>query len=352
MLVLTSCSQDSKDSKSVISDKLDSNLVNPNDISSRAGEILTAKLPNIILKGTNVVFTGTASNTITEIKLNVDGFDLGNPVPNSTTGTWTKTHNFSLGKANRILKIDGLSPSGNVLATKSFTINVYNTLTPLEPSLVLMYHQITPNPRFNDDVSITNFSQQMQWLKNNGYTTISSEDLYILQSLPQKNVIINFDDGYEGSYNNAKPILESLNFKADFFVHTDYVGTTSNSSWDKVTWNQLRILDASPLFSVYSHTKNHLKLTELGSVQLEAELKGSKQRLEAELGGSRNFLAYPYGDYNLNVINAVQQAGYILAYAVVDKGTFNKPVRFSVLRKGVGRSITNIQEFKTRIGAN
>ena len=106
MLVLTSCSQDSKDSKSVISDKLDSNLVNPNDISSRAGEILTAKLPNIILKGTNVVFTGTASNTITEIKLNVDGFDLGNPVPNSTTGTWTKTHNFSLGKANRILKID------------------------------------------------------------------------------------------------------------------------------------------------------------------------------------------------------------------------------------------------------
>lgn len=352
LFVVTSCSQDTNETDTTISKDLNTNLVNPNNISSKTGEILILTLPNIILKGANTNFSGTASSTISQIQLSVDGFNLGNPIENSTIGTWTKTHNFSLAAANRLLTVKGLSSSGSVLITKTFNISVYNTLVPLVPSLVLMYHEITQTPKFNDDVSTVNFTQQMQWLKNNGYTTITTEDLYILPSLPQKSVLLTFDDGYAGNYTNAKPILESLNFKADFFVHTDYVGTTSTSTWNKVTWDQLRIMDASPLFSVYSHTKNHLKLTELGPEQLAAELQGSKQRLEMELGGSRNFLAYPFGDYDLNVIIATQQAGYITAYAVANRGSFNKPLQYSVVRKGVGRSITNIQEFKIRIGAN
>ena len=352
VFVVTSCSQDTNETDTTISKNLNINLVKPDNFSSKTEEILTAVMPNIILKGTNIIFTGTASNTISVIQLSVDGFNLGSTVANSNVGIWSKTYNFSLAAANRQLTVKGLSSSGTVLITKTFKISVYNTLVPLVPSLVLMYHEITPTPNFNDDVSTTNFNQQMQWLKNNGYTTISTEDLYILQSLPQKSVILTFDDGYAGNYTNAKPILESLNLKADFFVHTDYVGTKSTTSWNKVTWDQLRIMDASPLFSVYSHTKNHLKLTEISPEQLATELIGSKQRLEMELGGLRNFLAYPLGDYNLNVINATQQAGYIMAYAVGNKGSFNKPLQYSVVRKGVGKNITTIQEFKTRIGVN
>ena len=351
-LIIISCTNEKFDNTEIIPENTNTINIESNSQSSRAGEALTVTIPNIMLKETNVTFTGNATINITQIQLSVDGYNLGTPVAKSTTGTWTKTHNFSLAKANRVLKIDGLSSSGTVLITKTYTISVYNTLTPLIPSLVLMYHQITPTPNFNDDVSTTNFNQQMQWLKNNGYTTISTEDLYILPSLPPKSVLLTFDDGYEGIYTNAKSILESLNFKADFFVHTDYVGTTSTTTWNKVTWDQLRIMDASPLFSVYSHTKNHLKLTEISPEQLATELQGSKQRVEMELGGSRNFLAYPYGDYNLNVIIATQQAGYIMAYAVANKGSFNKPVQYSVVRKGVGKSITTIQEFKTRIGVN
>jgi len=80
-------------------------------------------------------------------------------------------------------------------------------LPPLTPTLVLTYYEIATTPKYNDDVSTANFNQQMQWLKNNGYTAISNEDLYILTSLPLKSVVITFDYSYIGNYINARPIL-------------------------------------------------------------------------------------------------------------------------------------------------
>ncbi len=226
-------------------------------------------------------------------------------------------------------------------------------VTPQIPPLVLMYHQITETPRFPDDVSTVNFTQQMEWLKRNGYKTISTEDLFSDNQLPSGSILITFDDGYLGNYTNAKPVLERLNMKADFFVHTDYVGTTSTTSWDKMSWNQVRTLDASSLFAVYSHTKTHPKLTEITAAQLQQELQGSKAKLEQELGatnGRKEFLAYPFGDYNLAVITAAQNAGYTLAFAVANRGTFGKPAQYSITRKGVGKDVTTIELFKTRIG--
>jgi peptidoglycan/xylan/chitin deacetylase (PgdA/CDA1 family) len=332
---------------------LSSKPIDNKNVVTKTGETLTAILPSVIVKGTTVEFKGVASSTITKVLLNVGGFDLGTAVNVSPTdGTWSKVHNFSSAGINRLLIVKGLSSTGTVLITKTYSITVYNSLIPSTPNLVLMYHQVDPNPKSPDDVTVVNFTQQMQWLKDNGYTTITTEDLFI-GALPSKSVLITFDDGYIGNFTNAKPVLENLNMKADFFVHTDYVGkpTTTTGSWDHMSWDQLRTIDASPLFSVYSHTKTHPKLTEITATQLATELAGSKQKVELELGGSRNFLAYPFGDYNLNVISATQSAGYLMAFAVANKGSFNKPLHYSFTRKGIGKDVTNIALFRTRIGA-
>jgi peptidoglycan/xylan/chitin deacetylase (PgdA/CDA1 family) len=224
--------------------------------------------------------------------------------------------------------------------------------TPQTPPLVIMYHQITTTPVHNDDVSTANFKQQMEWLKINGYQAISTEDLFNTAPISSASVLITFDDGYIGNFTNAKPILESLNMKADFFVHTDYVGTTSTATWDKMSWNQLRTLDASPLFNVYPHTKSHPKLTQISAAQLQTEMVASRAKVQQELGVTtrRDFMAYPYGDYNEAVITAAQSAGYTLAYAVSNKGNFGKPLQYSITRKGVGKDVTTIALFKTRIG--
>jgi peptidoglycan/xylan/chitin deacetylase (PgdA/CDA1 family) len=236
--------------------------------------------------------------------------------------------------------------------TNSTIINTNRRVTPQIPPLVLMYHQIVDVPVHTDDVSTTNFTQQMQWLKANGYNFITTEDLFNDAPLPSGSVLLTFDDGYIGNYTNAKPVLENLNLKADFFVHTDYVGTTSTASWDKMSWNQLRTLDSSPLFAVYSHTKTHPQLTQITPTQLQSELAGSRLKLQTELGVTtkRDFLAYPFGDYNAAVITAAQNAGYTMAFAVANKGSFSKPIHYSITRKGVGKDVTTIALFKTRIG--
>ncbi len=238
--------------------------------------------------------------------------------------------------------------------TNSTIINTNRRVTPQIPPLVLMYHQIVDVTVTLDDVSTSNFTQQMQWLKTNGYNFITTEDLFNDAPLPIGSVLLTFDDGYIGNYTNAKPILENLTIKADFFVHTDYVGTTASGpgTWDKMSWNQLRTLDASPLFAVYSHTKTHPKLSQITPSQLQSELVGSRTRLQTELGiaTKRDFLAYPFGDYNEAVITAAQNAGYSMAFAVANKGSFSKPLYYSITRKGVGKDVTSIALFKTRIG--
>ena len=96
------------------------------DTFGRAGETLTTTIPNQIVKGQSVVFRGTASATITQVQLNVGGFDLGAPVNVSipADGYWSKTYTFSEAGNNRTLLVKGLSSTGTVLLTKTYSINV------------------------------------------------------------------------------------------------------------------------------------------------------------------------------------------------------------------------------------
>ena len=97
----------------------------------KAGETLTVTIPNQIVKGQSVIFRGNASETVTKVQLNVGGFDLGAPVnvSISANGYWSKTYTFSEAGNNRTLSVKGLSSTGNVLLTKTYSINVLATGT-------------------------------------------------------------------------------------------------------------------------------------------------------------------------------------------------------------------------------
>ncbi len=224
---------------------------------------------------------------------------------------------------------------------------------PLKP-LILMYHETAPQGKLQSDVTTANFEAQLNWLKAQNYTTISMDDLYELKAngkkLPAKPVLLTFDDGYIGNYTYAKPILEKRNMKASFFVHTDYVGVKEGAH-SHMSWDELKEIDKSPLFEVYSHTKSHPSLTTLKPDALLRELKISKETLEKNLGGTRPYLAYPFGDYNATVIDAARSQGYRLALAVGFKGTFGKSGVYSIPRVGIGLDVSTIAKFRSRIGA-
>jgi peptidoglycan/xylan/chitin deacetylase (PgdA/CDA1 family) len=182
---------------------------------------------------------------------------------------------------------------------------------------VLMYHCIDKeivNGKENElKVTPEDFRAQMNYLKANGYTTLTLDEAYKFfqsnEGVPEKSVVLTFDDGYEDNYVNAFPVLKEMGFKATVFVVTDYV--------DKIglymTSSQLKELDANG-FQVESHTANHERLNELAYEQQLSTLKTSKEFLEKLLNRPVNYFAYPEGKFNASAKKAVADAGYKMAF--------------------------------------
>lgn len=175
-------------------------------------------------------------------------------------------------------------------------------LTSFRFPLVLMYHDIVATPAeqvAGSDVLVGTFKAEMQMLKGRGYTTITLDELHEAMlgnfTLPERSVLITFDDGYIGDLKFAYPYLKEQEMKAAFFVHTNYVGTQTEKL--HMSWDQLRTIDADPLFKVMSHTLTHADLPSLTMDLLIKEVRDSRAMVELMLGGSRPYFAYPYGKH-------------------------------------------------------
>ncbi len=167
---------------------------------------------------------------------------------------------------------------------------------------VLMYHNVGSYAgRYQ--VTTTAFAQQLNWLRANGYRTVTINQVYNYiysgGSLPAKPVVITFDDGYGGQWNAVRE-LNARGMKGVFFVLGQGNG---------LSWYQLRQM-ISRGHEVGSHSMSHPFLTRLSDSQLRYQVYESRRRLEANLGVRMRYFAYPYGDVDQRVINAVAAAGY------------------------------------------
>ena len=179
--------------------------------------------------------------------------------------------------------------------------------------LVLNYHQVNNN--FNPlAVPVNSFADQMNYLVDSGYVSITPEELAGGLageiSLPEKPVLITFDDGYIDNYTNAFPILKALGLRATVFVIA--------ASVDKpqyMTWDNLKEMEKNGI-TIQSHTLTHAKLEELPDDEIRNELLNSKLMLEENLGHPIEFLAYPTGTYNLHIAGIARDAGYKGAFTV------------------------------------
>ena len=182
---------------------------------------------------------------------------------------------------------------------------------------VLNYHQINDTAHNSLTVSTEQFEAQMRYLSENGYHSITPAEMLDAwengAELPDKPVIITFDDGYADNYENAFPILEKYRLCATIFLISDYVGTYPNY----VTWEQAKHMQESGLIRLESHTLSHATLTELtSSKDIRHQLSGSKQAIEYHLGNQVQFIAYPCGAYTQEITDLTQAAGYRAAFTV------------------------------------
>jgi peptidoglycan/xylan/chitin deacetylase (PgdA/CDA1 family) len=181
---------------------------------------------------------------------------------------------------------------------------------------ILMYHYISVPPADADiyrvDLSVPPdlFAAHLDRLQAEGYTTISLYQLlaHLTQGvpLPQKPVVITFDDGYRDVYENAFPVLRAHGMTATFFVITDFLDEQRPLY---LSWDMAREMLAAGM-SIESHSRNHFTLKGQNDDYLVWQALGSLETLQYELGVRPRFISYPAGDYDQRTIDVFKSANY------------------------------------------
>ena len=222
---------------------------------------------------------------------------------------------------------------------------------------IITYHKISNQKEFGlTTVSQHQFEHQMKYLSDEGYETVCFKDIKTQNSVPEKPIIITFDDGYESIYQNALPVLEKYNFKSVIFVVSEFIG--NYNLWEAVPFQQkykhiskehlTKILEKG--HEIGSHSKNHFYLPALGKNTLKDEIAGSKNDLENIINGEVVSFCYPYGRSNIKIKNLVREAGYTFATSNAGRGNNNMDM-LSLNRRSI-YAHDSLRNFKSKVSPN
>ena len=147
--------------------------------------------------------------------------------------------------------------------------------------------------------------------------------------LPEKPLVLTFDDGWGSQIQNAAPVLQMERLPATFFVITRYLGTLPGY----MSWDDARTLKELG-HEVESHTQNHPSLDRLYDADegaALAEIWESLAVLERRLGRSERIFAYPNGHWSQPVAKLVSRV-YRAAVATAG-GTFQSQQHLYQMRR-------------------
>ncbi len=192
---------------------------------------------------------------------------------------------------------------------------------------ILMYHKVDVRNEVGiNAIHPEKFRQQITFLVENGYQTITFQDLLYGSALPPKPLILTFDDGYECIYEHAFPVLRAAGYRAIIYIVTGFMGKMNQ--WDAnlggirfrhLARAQLQEMDRAG-WELGSHGVTHRALTRLGSKQVAKELVQSKMRLSVLSRRPVVSLAYPFGLHNHAVQAAARAAGYYFGCTGIHAG--------------------------------
>ncbi|MCJ7458720.1 MAG: polysaccharide deacetylase family protein [candidate division Zixibacteria bacterium] len=184
-------------------------------------------------------------------------------------------------------------------------------------TLILLYHRLLSRKenlsKINSEERVyllkeEEFIKQLEYLHSEEWNTISVEQLLESlknrTSLPEKSLIISFDDGNQTDYTIAFPLLEKLGFKATFFLTSDFIDTPGHLSKSQIQ----KMSQAGMEFG--THGKTHKFLSTLDENELKLELQESKKVLEEITGKKIDLLSLPGGYHSSKVKRMGQELGY------------------------------------------
>ena len=228
---------------------------------------------------------------------------------------------------------------------------------------VLMYHHLEKNLNNNVVISPENFENQIKYLKYAGYNTITTQQLYDYLNgsiqLPQKPILITFDDGYLSNYEMAYPILKKYNMHAEIFVIASRilekdVEISHSNEIPKMSWDQLR--EMKDYISVQSHSwDSHYKFKSsngnkiaaiYGSVYINGKMENQKEYeervkndfirsrklIKEKLGYEPIAISYPFGITSNDAMNIAKAAGFKLGFVINNKSIIKSDNQLALSR--------------------
>ncbi len=181
---------------------------------------------------------------------------------------------------------------------------------------ILMYHYVSelpPDPdvyRLDLTVLPENFQAQLQYLTDAGYHTITLTDLYLHLTqgvpLPEKPIVLTFDDGYRDAYEVVFPLLLDYGFTGTFFV---LATPTHFESPDYMTWAQMKEMSDAGI-EIQSHGRDHVDLRGRSYDYLVYQTLGIQEAIQYHTGRLPRFFCYPSGRYDDNLIAVLESASY------------------------------------------
>jgi peptidoglycan/xylan/chitin deacetylase (PgdA/CDA1 family) len=203
-------------------------------------------------------------------------------------------------------------------ATMSWEYKKKEAYNRLLATPIILYHNIDGKGAYS--IRLEDLRAHFQMLKDQDISVISLSGLMSRLENPvkfdKKSVVISFDDGYSSMYTKLLPLAKEFGYPVTLFV---YVNAVSENG--KMTWEMLRKLDREGV-DIQCHSISHEDLERLSGKntpesreKMFSELYVSKQIFELYMNKKMKFFAFPYGRYDLKVVEASKNAGYLRVFS-------------------------------------
>lgn len=235
-------------------------------------------------------------------------------------------------KINRKIMAAALAATLAVFAAV-FTVYAKTDSDAVEVPIV-MYHSLLKDEARHGKYVISPelFEADLEYLESHGYTTVLMSDLINYTNggdLPEKPIVLTFDDGYYNNYlyayeiakrHNAKFVISPIGYYAELFSESG----EHNAYYSHATWQQLKEMADSGLVEVQNHSYN-LHKNENGALGVKAvsgeseeqyqqrissDLLQAQQAIERNVGVRPTTMVYPFGAVSKTTPGIVRSLGF------------------------------------------
>lgn len=202
-----------------------------------------------------------------------------------------------------------VADAATILARKQVPVLCYHHIREFKPgeSETMKSYSVTPAA----------FAEQMKTLSDSGYTSILPDELYQYlafgKKIPEKSVMITFDDTDLEQYTIGAAEMKKYGFKGVYFIMTISIGRPRYMSKEQIK----ELSDYG--HQIACHTWDHHMVTKYQQADWDKQLGETKVKLETMTGKKVDYFAYPFGIWNPSSIPDIKSRGYKMAFILSTK---------------------------------